>query len=127
MISSAADFDGNELATLLSSIISQSITDFAETNNAMMIKLDLKNDYHELNRRRRGTANELTFTAGIEHEFTALRDLIDSDDFISTIESNLAQQIATDIDQKTDHVAHLEATNTSSNKRIQGIYNLSRN
>ena len=92
-----------------------------------MIKLDLKNDYHELNRRRRGTANELTFTAGIEHEFTALRDLIDSDDFISTIESNLAQQIATDIDQKTDHVAHLEATNTSSNKRIQGTYKLPRN
>ena len=85
-----------------------------------MIKLDLTNDYKQLSRRRRGTANELTFTAGIEHEFTALRDLIDSDDFINRIEAKMAQQIADDIDKKTDHIAHLETTSTSSDKRIQG-------
>ena len=117
---SAADFDSNELATLLSQIISQSINEFAATNNAMMIKLDLKNDYNLVSRRRRGTTNELSFTADIEHEFTALRDLVDKDDFVTRIEDEMESKIREDIDQQTNHLAHLEMTNSISDKQVQG-------
>ena len=117
---SAADFNSNELATLLSQIISQSINEFAATNNAMMIKLDLKNDYNLISRKRRGTTNELSFTADIEHEFTALRDLVDKDDFVARIEDEMENKIREDIDQQTNHLAHLEMTNSISDKQVKG-------
>lgn len=117
---SAADFNSNELATLLSQIISQSINEFAATNNAMMIKLDLKNDYNLISRKRRGTTNELSFTADIEHEFTALRDLVDKDDFVAQIEDEMENKIREDIDQQTNHLAHLEMTNSISDKQVKG-------